>query len=129
MKESELRARCQFVGRNPGVPGELQRELKCHLPSFLESQVHLNSLAFKLRFLLPKMFFLRSPGALARLVRLLPREERLWHKPMFPPTYLVAVNGTYLPNKFKKEGKRMIRNRNKEGKKSLVLCNRTLLFT
>lgn len=50
------------------------------------------------------MFFLRSPGALAILVRLLPRKERLWHKPMFTPAYLDAVNGTQLPNnKFKKE--------------------------
>lgn len=83
---------------------------------FLECQVHLNSLAFALSFLLPKMLFLRSPSALGTLVWNPPREERLWPKPMFPHTYLVVVNGTELPNnKLKKEGKGR-EGKGKEGK-------------
>lgn len=30
-KERKLRARCQFLGRHPGLPSELLKELECHL--------------------------------------------------------------------------------------------------
>ena len=79
----------------------------------------------------------RSPGAPTILVWI-PREEKCWHKPVVLPTYPIVVNGTLLSdNKFnkerregkEKEGKKMTKNRSKEGRKSLLLCHRTSLFT